>query len=539
MAAERAAPPAVVILGADAVLAAMPATAVQLLHACRAAGFDAAVPASWGDELVARECAYRAAERGDEPAILCACPCVAERLVTDAGDLDRFLIPLVAPPVATARYLRALAGGRSLRLTFVGACPSGREPEFDQRFTPAAFLGWLAERGIVVAEQPTVFEGVLPPDRRRHYSLPGGFPTREALDEAGARRTVVEILSDDFAAELAERLLEGGRVLLDLSPRLGCSCSGAAEGVAPRAARPVLATLEPPRAPSPVVDHTLPVALERPLPPAGSPERTVTAPAASPPPGRARRTPAYGIAARLTPAGVAAVPEPEPRYRAAPPVSTPVGTTAMPAYAPVTPPGVAAVPANGAPRRSAVMGPRPPRLTPVGVTRLSTQGVPRAIDADGRRLPRAYVARRRTPSASTAAVPAESRAHRHTPAPAGGGPVVAQVAAPSAYHFESFVAGVAAAVADQVPPWRVRLGEAIAHWRAHGYATAVLERAYALPRSPDVDGLLATYAAAVEHLRALESAAISRDARWTGATVFRDPERVAEAESVAAAVSGR
>jgi hypothetical protein len=43
--------PSLVILGTDAVLAAAPATPVQLAHACLAAGYGAAVPASWGDEL--------------------------------------------------------------------------------------------------------------------------------------------------------------------------------------------------------------------------------------------------------------------------------------------------------------------------------------------------------------------------------------------------------------------------------------------------------------------------------------------------------
>ena len=42
--------PSVLILGTDAVLAAGPATPVQLVHACRAAGYDAVIPASWGDE---------------------------------------------------------------------------------------------------------------------------------------------------------------------------------------------------------------------------------------------------------------------------------------------------------------------------------------------------------------------------------------------------------------------------------------------------------------------------------------------------------
>lgn len=41
-------PAAIIVLGADAFLAALPATPAQLVEACLAAGFAAAVPASWG-----------------------------------------------------------------------------------------------------------------------------------------------------------------------------------------------------------------------------------------------------------------------------------------------------------------------------------------------------------------------------------------------------------------------------------------------------------------------------------------------------------
>src|SRR5689334_17164604 len=74
-------PPAVVILGNDAQLAARPATPVQLAHAALALGFRAAVPASWGDELVASASLRIIAARGMRPAIHCACPHVARRLL--------------------------------------------------------------------------------------------------------------------------------------------------------------------------------------------------------------------------------------------------------------------------------------------------------------------------------------------------------------------------------------------------------------------------------------------------------------------------
>jgi hypothetical protein len=52
---SRSSPKAIVILGNDAVIEAAPATPVQLAHACLAAGFELALPESWGDELIAAE----------------------------------------------------------------------------------------------------------------------------------------------------------------------------------------------------------------------------------------------------------------------------------------------------------------------------------------------------------------------------------------------------------------------------------------------------------------------------------------------------
>ncbi|HEU4630390.1 MAG TPA: hypothetical protein VFS08_11640, partial [Gemmatimonadaceae bacterium] len=243
----------VVVLGADAVLAALPATAVQLVHACLAAGYQSAVPGSWGDELVAESCLEALAARPAGPAICGTCPMALERLHAPGADLSRFVVPLASPPVAAARYLRRLAGATPLHVTYVGACPGAEDPVIDARFTPQAFLAALEERGIVPREQPTVFESVLPADRRRHFSLPGGVPAPDALWADGGGRRLVEITADDYSTELAEQLLEGEPVLLDIAPRLGCACSGVTAGVAPRNARLVVTSLEPPRAASPVV----------------------------------------------------------------------------------------------------------------------------------------------------------------------------------------------------------------------------------------------------------------------------------------------
>jgi len=98
-------------------------------------------------------------------------------------------------------------------------------------------------------------------------------------------------------------------------------------------------------------------------------------------------------------------------------------------------------------------------------------------------------------------------------------------------EFLSFVADVSAAVASTVEEWKARLSEAVTTWGERGYRTTVLERALALPRSPDVDGLLATFEGAVSHLQRLEEAAATIDQSTRGLGVFRDPEGVAAAEA--------
>src|SRR5579871_6207505 len=116
---RSAAPTPFVIVGADAYLVARPATPVQVAHACRAAGYAAAIPATWGDELIAEACARRLATRSLPSAIFCACRRVRDRLLGPGPDLMPFLMSFVAPPIAAARYLRALYGDAPIDVTYV------------------------------------------------------------------------------------------------------------------------------------------------------------------------------------------------------------------------------------------------------------------------------------------------------------------------------------------------------------------------------------------------------------------------------------
>ena len=345
-------PSSIVVLGADAVLAALPATPVQLAHACRALGYDVAVPASWGDEVVAGACLGRLGEFGDGPAILCSCPLVTERLTRSGNELAPFMMNLVAPPVAAARYLRALYGDHPVRITYAGSCPSATDPSIDARITPAELLLAFEERSIVPAAQPEFFDSVLPPDRRRYQSIPGGAPSAERLHEVEDGRTLTELADgdDDIALDLVQRLVMRQRELIDLAPRLGCACSGAPAAGAGAGARQMLTTLEPPRATSPILDPSIHVdtALPSPDEPAGASRYRV---AIALPEVEARGSDTAGSAAPTAPAPAA-----------------PVQTTVR--------------------RRSAV------------ATRARTGRAPSMVRDDGAVIPRAYAARVRRAKAA-------------------------------------------------------------------------------------------------------------------------------------------
>ena len=411
VAAERppVRPPTIAIVGNDALLAARPASAVQLTHGLTRLGFDAVVPASWGDELVANACLERCARRDARPAVLCSCPLVAERLLATGTDLSAFLVPLVTPAVAVARYLRELAAPARPRITWIGGCPGAITDEIDERLTPDELFERLVDADIRLPQLPTVFESVLPADRRRTLSLPGGAPTGEVLRQLSPVRTLVELESLDLADELAQHLLSGDTVLVDPAPRLGCLCSGAtSESLAGRTGRTAVMSIEPPRSATSAVDLAVRLDLDAPLP--------------APP----------AVARPVHPATAVGEPEHPPPPELAPLVRQRPGAPSRPAGAkPATP----LPPGRSEPRSGGRL--RSPAL---GVPRFQGGSPPVSRTGEGRALPRAYVARRRTPTSSrrvsgelppdadTASTPApESPAGRetHERPPAEGAPATA------------------------------------------------------------------------------------------------------------------
>jgi chromosomal replication initiator protein len=98
--------------------------------------------------------------------------------------------------------------------------------------------------------------------------------------------------------------------------------------------------------------------------------------------------------------------------------------------------------------------------------------------------------------------------------------------------YDTFVQEVESTVVEQVEEWRVQLADAASRWRSEGISVAVLDRALQLRESPDVEGLLATFGAAVEYLRDLERQGSAADSSLSGHAIFRDPERVKEAHAM-------
>jgi hypothetical protein len=352
----------VAILGTDALLAALPATPVQLAHACLLAGFANVIPVSWGDELIAAAALRRLPEFGSGPVVHCSCPIVAHRLLTVGGDLRPVLLPLVPPPVAVSRYLRTLSHPSRLRVTYVGSCPGAVDESIDIRMTPDALIAMLAERQIVAEDQPLVFESVIPPDRRRFLSQPGGLPAADALWNEHGSRTLVEVGGEDLVAELAQHLLSGKNILIDAATRLGCHCTGASEAVTPVEARSIVVALEPPRSTSAIVEERAPIELDSHIP-----------------------------AASRTPIDVAAVP-----------AGLALATPASVGRSPDAPLGNRFSPARGV---ATVPEPRPARTSSPVIARPVQGSVPVSRDVEGRSLPRAYVARRRSSPRGVPVIP--------------------------------------------------------------------------------------------------------------------------------------
>jgi hypothetical protein len=112
------------------------------------------------------------------------------------------------------------------------------------------------------------------------------------------------------------------------------------------------------------------------------------------------------------------------------------------------------------------------------------------------------------------------------------GPEVAAPAAPD--EFSAFLSDIAFTVEQLVEaaPWRRTLAEAILRWEGEGVRTRRLEEALETDSAPDVEALVAGFAADVERLRAVHEQVLAVDEKAAGNPLLKDPDRVAEAEAL-------
>jgi len=101
-------------------------------------------------------------------------------------------------------------------------------------------------------------------------------------------------------------------------------------------------------------------------------------------------------------------------------------------------------------------------------------------------------------------------------------------------EFGAFLADVTVTVGKAVEAWRARVAEAILRWEGEGYRTRRLERLLEQETPAAVDEEIAEFATDVERLKALAAEVGELDPQAAGESVFRDPERMREAEDAAA-----
>jgi hypothetical protein len=239
MSDENVKPISVAILGTDALLAARPVDPIQLTRACLTAGFDFVAPVSWGEELIAMHIADRLASAGSAAVVSSSCPFVSEQL--RSAPVKRPVLRTVPPPVACARYLRAVFHPHLVYVTYVGACPGAVDLEVDKQYFPDALFARLLERGVDPSLQPHHLDGRMPVERARFASIPGGTPAGDWLQaRAGTRLIEAAPITIDAVAQAYRH----ESILIDLSSACGCTCARD---------RADAARLEPPRTSKPVV----------------------------------------------------------------------------------------------------------------------------------------------------------------------------------------------------------------------------------------------------------------------------------------------
>ena len=248
----------VLILSPESVAHFYPATPEQVINACYEVGFRAVTRGVIGDELVAAEYLKLWYQEPWGTLIRSTDPVVVETVRYQFPELLPYLAPVTLPAVAEARYLRAQYGA-GLKIAYAGICPPVSTTELDAAITFSDLDQIFRVRGVNVLTQPTFFERV-PEERRRHLSAAGGLPLA-LLEEArySSRRfrklRGLEALKAVARAVAVDRLDLGFVDILSTEGSLDHPLSGPREELFWR--RELLASTEPPRSSSPVVDSAV------------------------------------------------------------------------------------------------------------------------------------------------------------------------------------------------------------------------------------------------------------------------------------------
>jgi len=112
----------------------------------------------------------------------------------------------------------------------------------------------------------------------------------------------------------------------------------------------------------------------------------------------------------------------------------------------------------------------------------------------------------------------------------------AAVSASRPDEFSQFLTDVTVTVGKAVEAWRARVAEAVLRWEGEGYRTGRLEKLLDQDTPAAVDEAIGAYVQDVERLKALEAEVAGLDPQAAGDSLFRDPDRLVEAEAAAVKV---
>jgi chromosomal replication initiation ATPase DnaA len=99
-------------------------------------------------------------------------------------------------------------------------------------------------------------------------------------------------------------------------------------------------------------------------------------------------------------------------------------------------------------------------------------------------------------------------------------------------EFAEFLTTVGSALQRQVESWRRRLQETVEYWEGHGYKVGRLRQLVAQETPVGAEAVVSDFERDVERLQALEHEMSLLEPARAGDPVFRDPDRVADAETL-------